>query len=380
MRIAILTSVLFRDTKEVQGKDRIVWGGAERYLYELCRFLIDEGHEVEIYQVLNHHVGGERISSGTIIKHFMGIQVTCFSDVDNWNGSLNSRLNMVFNETASRHDLAIYFATFLCWPHVLPRSISISHGVFWDYPYHIYKECSEEQQREWMKRQLYGFTAPNVCVSVDSNVKKVISAISPGDQSKIHIIYNFVDTEQFTPGTRTWDNIRVLYPRRLTTLRGCNDFIKASVDFPQYSYLAVGQAREESIERIAQMWSEESNIRFISREMHEMPEVYRQADISVVPTIAIEGLSLSLLESMASGLPVITTPVGGLGDAVIPGYNALLYDPDEGGLSNCIHELAENEDLRKKFGSRNREIAKECFDIEIWKRKWKEVLNGFGGL
>jgi len=30
-------------------------------------------------------------------------------------------------------------------------------------------------------------------------------------------------------------------------------------------------------------------------------------------------LSLSLLESMASGLPVITTPVGGLGDAVIDG-------------------------------------------------------------
>ena len=43
----------------------------------------------------------------------------------------------------------------------------------------------------------------------------------------------------------------------------------------------------------------------------------RNADISVVPTMASEGLSLSLLESMACGLPIVTTPVGGLGDAVI---------------------------------------------------------------
>jgi glycosyltransferase involved in cell wall biosynthesis len=57
--------------------------------------------------------------------------------------------------------------------------------------------------------------------------------------------------------------------------------------------------------------------------MEEMPKVYQQADIAVVPTRASEGLSLSLLESLSCGLPVVTTPVGGLGDAVIPNYNAL---------------------------------------------------------
>ena len=61
----------------------------------------------------------------------------------------------------------------------------------------------------------------------------------------------------------------------------------------------------------------QENVTFIHKETDDMPEVYRKADISTVPTISTEGLSLSLLESMASGLPVITTPVGGLGDAVI---------------------------------------------------------------
>lgn len=379
MRIAVLTSLLFQETVEIQGKDRIVWGGAERYLHELCKFLVAEGHDVEIFQSLNQHKGREAIKSGTVIKHFAGIPVTCLPDTDDWENSLNPSLNMMFNEVSAHFDLQIYFATFLCWPYVSPKSISISHGIFWDYPHHPYRLSTEKNKQEWLKRQLYGFTAPDVCVSVDSNVKKVISAISPGDASKIRIIYNFVDTKEFTPGERDWEDIRVLYPRRLTSVRGCNHFIRASVDLPQYKYLAVGQARDEKIETAAQMWSDGTNIKFISREMSGMAEVYQQADISVVPTTATEGLSLSLLESMSCGLPVITTPVGGLGDAVIPGHNALLYDPDEGGLSDCIRELAENEALRIKFGQRNREIAQECFDIEIWKQRWRKLIHGFGG-
>ena len=109
-----------------------------------------------------------------------------------------------------------------------------------------------------------------------------------------------------------------------------------------------------------------------------MPEVYNQADISLVPTISTEGLSLSLLESMASGLPVITTPVGGLGDAIIDNYNALIYDPNHDNICDYIQALAEDEETRLKMGKRNREIAVECFDIEIWKARWRNLLSQFG--
>jgi glycosyltransferase involved in cell wall biosynthesis len=113
--------------------------------------------------------------------------------------------------------------------------------------------------------------------------------------------------------------------------------------------------------------------------MEEMPEVYQQADISVVPTRACEGLSLSLLESKSCGLPVVTTPVGGLGDAVIPNYNALIYDPNYGGLGECIDFLAGNLDVREKMGKLNREIAVQSFDIKIWRERWKRLIQGFGG-
>jgi glycosyltransferase involved in cell wall biosynthesis len=386
MKIAILTSLLFQECSEITGKDRIIWGGAEVYLYQLCKLFQSMNHEVDVYQSLPQTtiIDGKRakVQSGNIKKDFRGIPVICLSGTeDYWTQSTNPRLNMIFNEVAIHYDLVIFFATFLCYPFVPNNSISISHGIFWDYHAHYIANARPEDKAEFMRKQLFGFTEPDVCVAVDSNVRKVIAAIQPGAERKINIIYNFVDTEAFTPAKeKTWEGINVLYPRRLTILRGCNDLIKASQQYPDYQYLAVGQAGDERIEQFTSAWGNtKKNIKFIWKPMEEMPEVYQQADISVVPTRACEGLSLSLLESMSCGLPVVTTPVGGLGDAVIPNYNALIYDPHYGGLGECIDFLAKNEDVRQVMGERNREIAKQCFDISLWRERWRRLIQGFGG-
>lgn len=385
MRIAILTSLLFHETEEINGKDRIIFGGAEKWCLDFCKLLQSMGHDVAIYQSLNQKavIDGKEVhvKSGNIQKDFMGIPVICLAGTDNaWAYSTNPKLNMVFNEIAIHYDLCVFFATFLCYPHVPVNSISICHGIFWDYAHHFIGNCKPEEKEEFMRRQLYGFTAPDVCIAVDSNVRKVIASIEPGAERRISIVYNFVDTKAFTPAKKTWEGIKVLYPRRLTTLRGCNDFIKASQDYPDYQYLAVGQAGDERLEQNTADWGEStSNIRFTWKPMDEMPRVYQESDIAVVPTKASEGLSLSLLEAMSCGLPVVTTPVGGLGDAVIPNYNALIYDPNHGGLGECIDFLAKNPDVREKMGKLNREIAVQSFDIEIWRERWRRLIKGFGG-
>lgn len=48
----------------------------------------------------------------------------------------------------------------------------------------------------------------------------------------------------------------------------------------------------------------------------ELPVAYRAADVSVVPTVALEGFGLITVESLASGTPVLVTPVGGLPEVV----------------------------------------------------------------
>jgi glycosyltransferase involved in cell wall biosynthesis len=48
-----------------------------------------------------------------------------------------------------------------------------------------------------------------------------------------------------------------------------------------------------------------------------LPHAYRAADISIVPSVSLEGFGLIVAESLAAGTPCLVTPVGGLPEAVI---------------------------------------------------------------
>ena len=383
MRIAILSGPFFHDAKEVtrtingekvQGQDKIIFGGAERLLLDLCRLLQSMGNIVTVYQPFFG-------INTPFTKEYKGIRFVMIPNNGGWEYHTCTDLNWQFNEFSALDDLRIYFASFLCWPNVVSPCIAISHGIYWDniQGNSIINNLTDEQRKEFFKRQLYGFTAPDVVVSVDSNVRKVIQAIQPGAEKRIQVIYNYCDTKKFTPAPKTWEGINVLFPRRLTALRGSTEITKAFINYPQYNFTLVGQAHDDNAANaFFNSHSHRKNVTFTHKKTDDMVEVYQQADISVIPTISTEGLSLSLLESMSCGLPVITTPVGGLGDAVIHGYNAIVYDPNHEDLGQYIDYLAKNPDIREKFGKRNREIAVECFDIEIWRSKWKALINAFG--
>lgn len=88
-----------------------------------------------------------------------------------------------------------------------------------------------------------------------------------------------------------------------------------------------------------------------------------QADIFLLPSYN-EGLPMSVLEAMSWGLPVITTPVGGIPEIIVSNENGLLVNPgDIQQLTMCIQSLLENEKLRFNLGQSARQSIAD-FDIE----------------
>ncbi len=106
---------------------------------------------------------------------------------------------------------------------------------------------------------------------------------------------------------------------------------------------------------------------------------YKLLTIYILPSI-IEGFSLSILEAMALGLPVICTRAGGNPEAVEHGDNGFLFDPgDTEGLHRAIDQLLKDPDLRIRMGARSAEIVRR-FHVNETIRKTEEVyrstLNG----
>lgn len=94
-------------------------------------------------------------------------------------------------------------------------------------------------------------------------------------------------------------------------------------------------------------------------------ELLAKADVFVLPSYN-EGLPMALLESMSWGLPVITTPVGGIPEVVINNQNGLLVKPGAIlDLSTAMQSLIKNKSLRLSLGEAAR-TSLISFDIESY--------------
>jgi glycosyltransferase involved in cell wall biosynthesis len=87
---------------------------------------------------------------------------------------------------------------------------------------------------------------------------------------------------------------------------------------------------------------------FVKRE--DIPKVYAKHDIFVFPSL-VEGMPLTLLEAMATGMPVVTTNTSGMADVVEHEVNGLLATPaDAEGLARCVGRLCASAELRRRLG------------------------------
>jgi len=91
-----------------------------------------------------------------------------------------------------------------------------------------------------------------------------------------------------------------------------------------------------------------SIVPFVQR--NEMPSVYASHDVFVFPSL-VEGMPLTLLEAMASGMPVVTTLSSGMQDVVENDFNGLLVPPAESAeLVAAIRRLCGSTELRCRLG------------------------------
>ena len=104
-------------------------------------------------------------------------------------------------------------------------------------------------------------------------------------------------------------------------------------------------------------------------------DLYARADLFVLPTVA-DCFSLASLEAMATGLPVVTTRVGGIPEIVDHERSGFLIDPgDETALVRALRELVGSPDLRARMGEAGRRIVEDRFDAARTTAKLLDLLK-----
>lgn len=364
-RVAILDCIFIIDENE-----RMAFNGADRYLVNLYRILTELGYEPHVWQA----------SGRTHIFDGIRIDGLPWGEVEY---GAQPELNLQFFERTAGYDKIIYLAPMLTFPRVRPRSVAISHGVFWDYPSQPWATLSGPYKQEWLRRLHYAVTAPDLFVSVDTNMLNWIRATWPGYESRQAYIPNFVDTGLYHPDDDAGDKMVVLYPRRLDWGRGIDD-AKAAARmltrrYGSVEFHFVGRGVDDEAEAGMRQWAGENpGCRYYWVPMQEMPGIYRQADIVIVPTRSCEGTSLSCLEAMACGKAVVCGRVGGLTDLIIDRYNGRLIDVTPETLARAVEDLILDPDGRRRLGEKARQTA-EAFSLARWKKRWDAALKAVWG-
>jgi len=99
------------------------------------------------------------------------------------------------------------------------------------------------------------------------------------------------------------------------------------------------------------------------------------ADIFVLPSIQ-EGLSLSALEAMALGKPVVACRVGGTPEVVVDGRTGVLVSPGEPEeLASALERLLEDPEQARAMGAAGRRRVRDSFDLEQMVSKIEEIYR-----
>lgn len=180
------------------------------------------------------------------------------------------------------------------------------------------------------------------CISRRIAASLVAIGIAP---ERIHLVPNAVDVARFSSRARNPRNGRMrtaVFVGRLVREKNLSTLFRAFAlagPIPLKLEL-VGEGKlRETLESQAAALGYGDRIEFLGRS-DRVEDALARADFGVLPSL-IEGLSNTLLESMASGLPVVASRVSGSEDLVRDGENGWLFDPlDAPRLAELLREAA----------------------------------------
>lgn len=201
-------------------------------------------------------------------------------------------------------------------------------------------------------------------------------------EERIPIVFNGESLKRFSPkeNYQIGDAFKLLHIGRFQPLKNqmliveCTaELIEAGLNLEVFLVGDNDNSYGEEVKEAIIAHHLENKIHLVGLQSDVAP-MLSQVDLFVLPS-QYEGMPMTLIEAMATGLPVIASAVGGIVDMMNNNENGLLIQPDKSSLIRSIKELYDNGQLRMQLGMQARKRSLS-FSSEAMASSYIEIYKG----
>lgn len=245
----------------------------------------------------------------------------------------------------------------------------------------VHLHCGSQIDGIWNKDYDYLFRVADVSLLLSDNLRqRVINHTTTGRDYRI--CYNPCPVVNIEPVYEK--KKQVLFSGTLYEGKGYRDLIRAFAKIAKknsdWRLVFAGNGEIEEGKTIVKECNITGQVEFLGWVSGKIKDkVFKESWVFCLPSYA-EGFPMAVLDAWAYGLPVITTPVGGIPDIAKDGENMLLFKPgDINALATCLERIIKDEELRKKLSRSSTLLASTTFNLDTINQQvgdlYKELLG-----
>jgi glycosyltransferase involved in cell wall biosynthesis len=231
----------------------------------------------------------------------------------------------------------------------------------------------------WAEKNL--LDKSNAVIAVSHSVGNELKQYYAMNDPKLFTILNSIDTAFFNPGAGGRNEKSLLFVGRLVYGKGLFDLVQSATrvvqNFPEIKYTVIGDGPlAEPLKELTDKLGIKNNITFegVVHDRNRILQYFQKAYAVLIPSY-YEGLSMTMLEAMASGKAIITTNANFTKGILNNEANSLLVNPKSPEkLAEATVKLLSSEELCKKLGENARKTV-EDMDSEKQTDKVLEVYR-----
>jgi len=351
-------------------------GGAERYAFDLSQRLSKKGHDVSVVCSNGIALSGIKLVKVKAIKYPKWLR-TLFFAIEHRNIAKRLKFDVIlgFGNTIELDVYQSHGGVQKVW---MKREIeSYDNPVEKSLKAFILKSSIHQRIQEWISEYPLKNKRYRKIIAISHMVKNHMRDFYNIDEDEIEVVYNGVDTERFKPeeGIKDTTRLRILFSAGNFRLKGLSPLLSAmervSKMRKDFLLIVMGRGKKERFTKFIEEKKLKEYVVFTGETAN--PEIaYRKSHFLVHPTF-YDACSLTTMEAMASGIPVVTTRWNGASSLVTEDEGLVIDEPrDIEALSSAIMALMDK--IKLEIMGRNARLKIQSYTMEKNAREIERIL------